>query len=102
MGRQADERPSRVTLPVRTLVVVWLFLVGATVASWWLSVTHGAALGSTVAVTVIVITAFAKIALIGAVYMDIRVSARWLRAASITWVLVVAAVILALALAGTP
>ncbi|HKP08812.1 MAG TPA: cytochrome C oxidase subunit IV family protein [Microbacterium sp.] len=96
---ERSARRSRLTLPA--LLLVWSVLVAVTVLSWWLGVTHGASVGARAAVIVIVLTALAKIAVIGAFFMDIRLSARWLRTTAVVWVVAATAVFLVLALLGT-
>lgn len=72
----ADTVPSASGPRVRDLLrapftVVWLVLIAATLASWYLGTDHG--FSSTAATTVVVmLVAFAKVRLVGLYFMELR------------------------------
>jgi hypothetical protein len=53
--------------------VVWLILIVSTLVSWWLGADHGfSADGRRIAVSIVIIVAFAKVYLIGQHFMELR------------------------------
>lgn len=80
------------------LGAVWAVLVAATCASWWLDADHGATgdTGRTVATTLVLAIAFAKVRYIGLVFMELRTAPAALRLAFEGWVLLVGGVLIVL------
>lgn len=75
----------------RPVTIVWLVLMAATGVSWWLGDGHAS---TDVAAVLVIVTGFAKVALIGEHFMELR-SAPWqLRFAFLGWCLVVPAILL--------
>jgi hypothetical protein len=64
----------------------WLVLMALTAASWWVSADHEiAALGLKLSMVSILVLTFAKIFVVGHVFMEIRESAPWLMRLFLTW-----------------
>lgn len=75
----------------RPVTVVWLVLMVATLVSWWLGDGHGS---TDVAAITVILTGFAKVALIGDHFMELRTAPPQLRWAFMGWCLVVPAALL--------
>lgn len=67
---------------VKTPVVVWCALVGATALSWYLGDSHGPARLATVAVLIV---AFGKVYLVGRYFMELKDAPRLLHAVFGGW-----------------
>jgi heme/copper-type cytochrome/quinol oxidase subunit 4 len=67
-------------------VGAWAVLMALTLASWWLGADHGpAGLGLDVTMVSILVLTFAKIAVVGHSFMELRESARWLTRTFFGW-----------------
>jgi Prokaryotic Cytochrome C oxidase subunit IV len=77
---------------------VWVLLMIATATSWSLAGDHGVAVPKAVTVAVLVV-AFAKVALIGLYFMDLRHAPPWLRNIFHVWYFAVCSVVVVIYLA---
>jgi len=71
---------------IRTASITWLLLIGATLVAW--SLGHGAFSGhraATLAKCGVIVTAFAKVWLVGFQFMELRNAPRLLRHAFDAW-----------------
>ena len=76
-------------VPRRT-TVVWIALMAATCATWWLGTGHvGPRNYALLAIVLTIVIAFVKISLIGSEFMELRDAPLPLRAAFSLWVVVV-------------
>jgi hypothetical protein len=75
----------------RAAVFVWVGLMGATLASWWLGIDEGGAVGdgASVATLAVIVVAFVKIRFIGSYFMELRHAPLWLRVVLDAYVVVV-------------
>lgn len=85
-------RERRTLSPGAALVAAWSVLVAATIASWALGSDHGVS-DARVASSAIVLVAFAKVALVGHAFMELRDAPLLLRGLFGAWCLVAAAVV---------
>lgn len=58
---------------------VWVALIAATAASWWLGSDHGGLLGHTAASVLVLLVAFFKLRLVGLYFMELRAAPAPLR-----------------------
>ncbi|HEX3612329.1 MAG TPA: cytochrome C oxidase subunit IV family protein [Sporichthyaceae bacterium] len=75
----------------RPVLVVWAVLTAATLISWWLGDGHGA---TAVAGVLVIVTGFAKVALIGDHFMELRSAPPQLRFAFFGWCTLVPGILL--------
>lgn len=75
----------------RPVTIVWLVLMVATLVSWWLGDGHGA---TKLAAVLVILTGFAKVALIGDHFMELRSAPPQLRWAFLSWCIGVPAVLI--------
>ncbi|MGQ0632461.1 MAG: cytochrome C oxidase subunit IV family protein [Sporichthyaceae bacterium] len=73
----------------RPVTIVWAVLMVATLISWWLGDGHGA---TKLAAVLVIVTGFAKVALIGDHFMELRSAPPQLRWAFMGWCIVVPAI----------
>lgn len=95
---------STLTPMVRSrLGMVWLFLIGATLLSWWLGTDHGLSSGDDhrFASIVIIAVAFVKLRLVGLYFMELRDAPLALRTIFEIWCVAVFALVTGMYLAGT-
>ncbi|MFC4011172.1 cytochrome C oxidase subunit IV family protein [Nonomuraea purpurea] len=78
------------------VMAAWLFLMGATVLSWYLGDGHGARQFATV---VVLAVAFIKVYLVGRYFMELREAHRALHLLFGGWTVVVCAVLIAMFIA---
>ena len=81
----------------RRTTLVWAALVAATALSWWLGPGHGLLLPTRVAAGVVLLVAWVKVWFVGAEFMELR-AAPWLRRGVATWLTVVGATTVVLAI----
>lgn len=74
----------------RPVTLVWAVLMVATLISWWLGDGHGA---TKLAAVLVIVTGFAKVALIGEHFMELRTAPPQLRWAFHGWCLVVPSIL---------
>lgn len=80
-----SDQPSEIALPIRDesllrgrFTVVWVLLIAATIASFWVGTDHGLS-SSTGRGVVILAIAFVKVRFVGLYFMDLRSSPYLLR-----------------------
>jgi hypothetical protein len=76
----------------RSILAVWVVLLGATTVAWQLGVEHG--IRDTGAAVLILAIAFVKVRLVGRYFMEIRESPIALAAIFDLWLLAVATVVI--------
>jgi len=76
-----------------TLVYVWLFLVAATLFSWWAATSsNGGGSQISVAITAsVLLMSFVKVRLILTHFMEVRFAPLWLRLSCDAWLILVIA-----------
>lgn len=86
-------------LPIRAATLAWVVLVGATLLAAHFAHTarHGLG-GARLAVAGIIVTAFAKIWLIGFQFMELRTAPHLLRRAFDLWIIVITTTLLTICL----
>lgn len=84
---------SAVTLARSPITAVWLGLVLATLASWWLGTDHGFG-GERAATVAVLVIAFAKVRFVGLYFMELRHAPAPLRAAMELYSVVICAALI--------
>lgn len=79
----------------RSILTVWVLLLGATVVAWQLGSDHGVGDTRTAAVVILVI-AFVKVRMVGRYFMEIRESPIALAVIFDGWLIAVASTVIAL------
>lgn len=75
----------------RPVTIVWLVLMAATLISWWLGDGHAA---TRLAAVTVILTGFAKVALIGDHFMELRHAPPQLRYVFFSWCIGVPSVLI--------
>jgi hypothetical protein len=82
-------------------VLAWAILMGLTAISWWVGSEHDVGgMSMKTATSLVLIAAFAKVALVGHSFMELRHAARPLQLAFWGWCVMVATVVVTIYLTG--